>query len=331
MKALRFDGRLRLVSDAPVPARDREALVKVLCAGICNTDLEITRGYASFHGTLGHEFVGRVVEAEESSLVGRRVVGEINAGCGNCGQCLAGDSRHCPERTVLGIKGRDGAFAEFLSLPSRNLIEVPDTVSDEAAVFVEPLAAACRVMEQVSISKSDRVAVIGDGKLSQLILRVLVVTGCDLTIIGKHEEKLETAASAGVRTIRVDRALLESSDAGARTLKISGDEKFDVVVEASGSATGLAMAISLVRPLGTIVLKTTHAGETSVRTFPIVVDEISLIGSRCGQFRPAIDLLEAGRVDIGPLISHRFPIEEAVAAFEKAAAPASNKVLIRMP
>jgi 2-desacetyl-2-hydroxyethyl bacteriochlorophyllide A dehydrogenase len=330
MKAVRFDSRLRLVPDASVPARDNEALVKVLCAGICNTDLEIVKGYAGFHGTLGHEFVGRVVEASQCSLVGRRVVGEINAGCGECGLCLAGDSRHCPGRTVLGIKGRDGAFAEYLSLPAGNLIEVPDAVSDEAAVFVEPLAAACRVIEQVSITRSSRVAVIGDGKLSQLILRVLADAGCDLTVIGKHEEKLETAATTGARAIRVDRALLESSDAGARALKLAGNEKFDVVVEASGSATGLSMAISLVRPLGTIVLKTTHTGETSLHMFPVVVDEITLIGSRCGRFRPAIDLLESGKVDIGPLISHRFSIDDAAAAFDEAAAPASNKVLLHM-
>lgn len=318
MRAVRFDGRLRLVSDAPEPARGGEALVEVICAGICNTDLEIVKGYAGFRGTLGHEFVGRVVEAPDGSLVGRRVVGEINVGCGECRLCLAGDSRHCPRRTVLGIKGRDGAFAELLSLPSRNLIEVPDAVSNEAAVFVEPLAAACRILDQVEVARTSRVAVIGDGKLAQLVLRVLAGTGCDLTVIGKHKAKLEMAASAGARSIQLD---------GGR---IVSNEKFDLVVEASGSASGLSMAISLVRPLGTVVLKSTHHDETSLNISPLVVDEITLVGSRCGSFRPAIELLESRKVDIGPLISHRFSIDDAMAAFEKAAEPASNKVLLEM-
>ncbi|HWP43623.1 MAG TPA: alcohol dehydrogenase catalytic domain-containing protein [Blastocatellia bacterium] len=330
MKAVRFDGRLRVVTDAAEPARDGEALVEVVCAGICNTDLEIVKGYAGFRGTLGHEFVGRVVDSPVRSLIGRRVVGEINAGCGECSLCLAGDARHCPRRTVLGIKGRDGAFAELLSLPARNLLELPDTVPDEAAVFVEPLAAACRVLEQVAITRTSRVAVIGDGKLAQLILRVIAGTGCDLTVIGKHEAKLELAASAAARPIRIDDRLLASSDTGEQVLKLTSNERFDVVVEASGSPTGMAIAIALVRPLGSIVLKSTHHGETSLRMSPVVVDEVTVIGSRCGRFRPAIELLESGKIDVRPLISSRYSIDDAAAAFEKAADPACNKVLILM-
>jgi threonine dehydrogenase-like Zn-dependent dehydrogenase len=330
MKAVRLDDRLRLVVDAPLPSRDDETLVEVLCAGVCNTDLEIVKGYAGFQGTLGHEFVGRVVESPVETLVGRRVVGEINAGCGRCRLCLAGDARHCSDRTVLGIKGRDGAFAEFLSLPARNLLEVPDAVSNEAAVFVEPLAAACRILEQVSVCASSRVAIIGDGKLAQLIVRVLAETRCDLTVIGKHEEKLDLAAVAGARSILVDDDLLASDDAGEKVLKRASNERLDLVIEASGSQTGLVMAQSLVRPLGAIVLKTTHSGETRLHMSPLVVNEITLLGSRCGRFRPAIELLESGRIDVSPLISYRFSIDDALAGFEKAAEPAANKVLIQM-
>ncbi|HKS41370.1 MAG TPA: alcohol dehydrogenase catalytic domain-containing protein, partial [Blastocatellia bacterium] len=203
MKALKFDGNLRFVNDAPVPGREGEALIQVIRAGICNTDLEIVKGYAGFHGILGHEFVGRVVESPDASQVGRRVVGEINAGCGSCKLCRAGDARHCPSRTVLGIKARDGAFAEYLSLPPHNLIEIPDTLSDETAVFVEPLAAAFNILEQVNISSSTRVAVIGDGKLAQMIIRVVALRGCALTVIGKHEAKLALASDVGARAIQI--------------------------------------------------------------------------------------------------------------------------------
>src|SRR2546428_1535707 len=197
MKALRFDGELKLVCDAPIPRREGEALIQVIAAGICDTDLEITKGYAAFRGTLGHEFVGRVVESPDGALVGQRVVGEINVGCGECELCRGGDARHCPTRTVLGIKGRDGAFAEFVSLPAVNLKAVPRSVSDETAVFVEPLAAALNILEQVSITPSSDVVIVGDGKLAQLIVLAMAQTGCSLTVIGRHEAKLELATRFG--------------------------------------------------------------------------------------------------------------------------------------
>ncbi|MCI0488569.1 MAG: alcohol dehydrogenase catalytic domain-containing protein [Blastocatellia bacterium] len=315
MKAIRFDGTLNYVQDAPLPKREGETLVRVLLAGICNTDLEIVKGYAGFRGIPGHEFVGRVEESEDRALTGRRVVGEINAGCNRCDLCRAGDSRHCPERTVLGIHGRDGAFAEFLSLPARNLIEVPDSISDEEAVFVEPLAAACRILEQVSIDTSSRVAVIGDGKLAQLIVRALAGTGCRLTLIGKHEEKLELAKRAG---------------AHAAMVGMKFEDKFDTVIESSGSASGLDFALDMVRPRGTVVLKSTHHKATPLDTSRAVVNEITIVGSRCGRFQPAINLLAGRNVDVRPLISDCMSIEDGLEAFSKAAAPNSLKVLLRV-
>ncbi len=318
MKALRFDGKLQFTTDAPGPEREGEALVEVLLAGICNTDLEIVKGYAGFRGTLGHEFVGRVVQSPDSKLVGSRVVGEINAGCGRCDLCLARDSRHCAQRTVLGIHGRDGAFAEFLSLPTRNLSAIPESLKDEEAVFVEPLAAACNIVEQIEFRKTDRAAVLGDGKLAQLIARVLARTGADITVIGKHEDKLDLASRAGVNTLRVDE------------VRADHHHQYEVVVEASGSPSGLPLAINLVRPRGTVVLKTTHHSETSLAMSEIVVNEITLVGSRCGRFGPAIELLAGGHIDVDPLISTRFPLKEGIAAFDKAAARDSLKVLLEI-
>src|SRR5205085_7372240 len=275
----------------PVVRREGEALVQVLRAGICNTDLEIVKGYAGFRGTLGHEFVGRVVESPGGALAGRRVVGEINAGCGACALCRAGDPRHCAERTVLGIHSRDGAFADFLSLPPHNLIEVPDSISDEEAIFVEPLAAAAGILEQVRVDEATRTVVIGDGKLAQLICRVLAQTGCALSVIGKHQEKLALLDDTGARGLHLNVAGKDSAMA-QRWLDEQGlSQRFDVVVEASGSATGLAMAIALTRPRGVVVLKSTHHGETSADLSPVVVNELQLIGSRCGRFAPALDLL----------------------------------------
>lgn len=329
MKALRYDGSLHLVRDAPIPRREGESLVEVICAGICNTDIEITKGYAGFHGTPGHEFVGRVIESPDTTLIGKRVVGEINVGCGECGLCLAGDSRHCPTRTVLGIKGREGAFAEYLSLPSKNLLIVPDSISNESAVFVEPLAAAFNILEQISVDRSHRVAIVGDGKLAQLIARVLRQTECKLTVIGKHQEKLGLAKLAGARCLKL-------SDCGeARVLDCDGrdaegDEKFDIVIETSGSPSGLPLALNLVKPRGTIVLKSTHHGSTTLELSPVVVNEIRIIGSRCGRFHPAIDLLASGGIDVRPLISDLVPIEDGLRAFDKAAAPGTMKVIIQV-
>ena len=320
MKALRLDPDLKLVMDAPVPRRTNEALVEVISAGICNTDLEIVKGYAAFRGTLGHEFVGRVAESPDTALIGKRVVGELNAGCGRCELCKSGDSRHCAERTVLGIKNRDGAFAEFLSLPVRNLVTVPDEISDDAAVFAEPLAAACNILEQVSINAASNVAVIGDGKLAQLITLVISRTGCHLTVIGKHDEKLRLASRFGASST------LHTSDLPGS----SCEARFDVAIEATGSPSGLATALKLVKPRGTVVLKSTHHGSSSLDASLIVVNEIRVVGSRCGRMRHAIDFLARPQVDLSDLVSERLPLEKGLRAFDVAAASNSMKVILQM-
>jgi threonine dehydrogenase-like Zn-dependent dehydrogenase len=329
MRALRFDGSLRFVSDAPMLVREGEAIVQVLRAGICNTDLEIVKGYAGFRGTLGHEFVGRIVESPDKQLPGRRVVGEINAGCGVCGLCLSGDARHCAGRTVLGIKGRDGAFADYLSLPMDNLIEVPDSIADEEAVFVEPLAAAASILEQISINESTRVAVIGDGKLAQLICRVLAQTGCALTVIGKHQEKLALLDDTRARRLWLTVAGNDQVNTQRWVAEQALNQSFDVVVEASGSATGLPTAIALTRPRGAIVMKSTHHGQTATDLSQVVVNELRMIGSRCGRFSPAIDLLARRAVDVRSLISQEFAIEDGLTAFAQAAATTTMKILLR--
>jgi len=320
VKALSFDGSLKLVLDTPIPQRAGEALVKVICAGICNTDLEIVKGYAGFHGTLGHEFVGRVVESPDPPLIGQRVVGEINAGCGLCELCLGGDPRHCPDRTVLGIKGRDGAFAEFLCLPVGNLIQLPDSVTDEVAVFVEPLAAALNVLEQVRLTNSDDVAIVGDGKLAQLLVIAAASTSCSLTVIGKHKEKLELAERLGANKL-----LLEAATWGREW-----ERRFDVVIEASGSPSGLEAALRTIKPRGTIVLKSTHQEAAQLDISRVVVNEVTIVGSRCGRFDPAIDLLQQAKLDFSPLISNRFALEEGRRAFDEAARSSSMKVILQM-
>jgi threonine dehydrogenase-like Zn-dependent dehydrogenase len=317
MKALRFtDGGLAL-AEVPKPENGEEALVRVLMSGICNTDLEIVKGYAGFEGTIGHEFVG-VVEssAERPELVGKRVVGEINAGCGHCALCLAGDPRHCPDRTVLGIVGRDGAHAEYIRLPARNLIAVPGKVSDERAVFTEPLAAAYGITEQVEIGTGARVAVIGDGKLGLLCAMSLSLLSPGIVLIGKHASKLARAASAAVEGI----LLSEMSPSLHRT--------FDLVIEASGSESGFATALDLVKPRGKIVLKSTFHGRPHWAASRVVVDEISVIGSRCGRFAPALELLAEGRVPVEALIDKKLPLSDGVKAMETAAARDVLKVLL---
>ena len=312
------------MNDAPVVKREGEALIQVLSAGICNTDLEIVKGYAGFHGILGHEFVGRVVESGDARLTGRRVVGEINVGCNECDLCSKGDPRHCSGRTVVGIKNRDGAFAEFISLPVRNLVSVPDALPDEAAVFAEPLAAACQILEQVPINSSSSVTIIGDGKLAQAIIRVIAQTGCEPTMIGKHEHKLELARSAGARCVQI--AGTSDDLAGL----VNDLEKSDVVIEASGSPTGLPLALGLVRPRGVIVLKSTHHGATALALSQAVVNEVTIVGSRCGRLSSAVDLLASGKVDMSPLISAQFPLGEGLKAFETAARPEIMKVLLQV-
>jgi threonine dehydrogenase-like Zn-dependent dehydrogenase len=330
MKALWFDGNLKLVLNEPVPRREGEALVEVICAGICNTDLEIVKGYAGFRGIPGHEFVGRVMESPDAAQVGKRVVGEINAGCGSCDLCLAGDARHCPTRTVLGIKGRAGAFAEFLSLPARNLFEVPGNVSNEEAVFIEPLAAALNILEQVNITPSSEVAIIGDGKLAQLIARVIAGTNCMLSIFGKHEEKLEMMSSLGARCLRVDSTGNQLFNIDGQALSSEMIQRFDIVIEASGAPSGLSLALNLVRPGGIIILKSTHHSPTLLDMSQVVVNEVTIIGSRCGRFHSAIALLARGGVDVRSLISAELPLQEGLSAFKLAASHETMKVILHI-
>jgi alcohol dehydrogenase len=307
------------------------ALIRVRLAGICNTDLEILRGYHNFHGTVGHEFVGEVVEVKsrkrsEGKWVGRRVVGEINIACEGlgysapCSYCRRGIPTHCARRRVLGIVGHDGAFAEFLALPLVNLHRVPDSVADEAAVFTEPLAAACQILEQVQAREFERVAVLGDGKLAQLIARVLAAEGCNVSLFGKHLRKLALAHRARITTLLLGPARRHVPRPPAR---------WPLVVEATGSPEGFAEAIQMVAPRGTLVLKSTFHGATHVETWPLVVNEVTLVGSRCGPFRRALDLLRSGRVDPRPLISRVFPLREAAAAIRYAARPGVVKVLLK--
>lgn len=317
MKALTFRGGSLDISDLPMPDRGDEALVRVIRSGICNTDLEIVRGYAGFEGTIGHEFVGVVESAPDSpGLIGQRVVGEINAGCGVCDLCLAGDPRHCPDRTVLGIVGRDGAHAEYLNLPSRNLLIVPDNVPTDQAVFAEPLAAAYGITEQVDISSETSVAVIGDGKLGLLCAMSLALHSPQTFLIGKHRSKMALAERCGVTAM-----LLDEAD---RSL----NGKFDVVVEASGSETGFATAMDLVRPRGKIVLKSTFHGTPVWAASRVVVDEISVVGSRCGRFAPAIELLADGKLDLSGFIDDVLPLARGVEAMSIAGTRGTLKVLL---
>jgi len=303
MRALRVDG----LTELPAPAGDGEALVRVVLSGICTTDLELAKGYLGFRGTLGHEFVGVV---EEGDLAGTRVVGEINAGCGSCGRCAAGDSRHCATRTVLGIVDRDGAHADYLRLPACNLIPVPATVSDVAAVFVEPLAAALAVLERCPIAPGQRVCVIGDGKLGLLI--AMVLRDHAPVLVGKHPHKL---ALAGVESTLLDDA-------------VTLGRVFDVVIEASGSATGFELALALLVPQGRLVLKSTFHGTTPIDAARIVVEEVTVIGSRCGRFAPALALLETGGIAIGPLVSETLSLGDGERAMQLAAEPGMLKVLL---
>ncbi len=311
MNALVFDGQLKLLPDYPMPtATAGESLVRVLRAGICNTDLEIVKGYMGFHGILGHEFVGVVAEGEQA---GTRVVGEINAVCGVCPTCLRGDITHCPQRTTLGILNRDGAFAEYLTLPIRNLHSVPANITDAQATFVEPLAAACEITDRLHIHPTDHVCVIGDGKLGLLCAQVLQLTGCDLLAVGRHAAKLEILRARGIAT---------TTDAAT----VPG--RFDVVVECTGQASGFALAQRWLRPRGTLVLKSTFHGTQESAFAPIVIDEISIVGSRCGPFPAALRLLEQKLVDVDALMDADYPIARGLEAFERAATKGARKVQI---
>jgi threonine dehydrogenase-like Zn-dependent dehydrogenase len=291
--------------------------VKVRLAGVCKTDVEICRGYMDFRGVLGHEFVGTVEQSPQGEMVGARVVGEINVGCGRCIWCSQAMERHCPNRTVLGILGRDGAMAEYVSLPLSNLVAVPDEVEDERAVFVEPIAAALEILEQVKIEPGHRVLIIGDGKLGMLVCMVLRLTGCEVTLVGKHPEKMALAEGMGASTISL-------GDLPENPVP------FDVVVEASGNPTGWNLAVNVVRPRGTIVLKSTYHGELHFNPAPLVIKEISIVGSRCGRFAPALRLLKRGLVDPTPLISGIFPLDRAEEAFKRSDNSDCFKILLKM-
>jgi alcohol dehydrogenase len=315
MLAVFLDSKRVFMRQVGVPLRlFGSALIQLRVAGICNTDLELKHGYYGFSGIPGHEFVGQVVEADTASLIGQRVVGEINLACGHCAFCKAGLRRHCEFRTVLGIVKHPGAFAEYLTLPEENLRVVPDHIADEQAVFVEPLAAACEILEQVSVAAGSEVAVLGDGKLGLLIAQVLLAHGASVTVFGRHAEKLKIAERAG--------AMVSDSAEWPKG-------RFPFVVDSTGSAEGLRQAVSMVRPRGTVIMKSTVHEEVKMDMAPVIVNEITLVGSRCGRFDPALELLGAGRVDVGSMVSADFPLAEAPAAFEEAARRGVLKVLLR--
>jgi threonine dehydrogenase-like Zn-dependent dehydrogenase len=319
MRALLLGNTPRLVDDYPTPEPlPGEALIRVSLASICNTDLELIKGYEpskqAWQGILGHEFVGVVERAPGiEEWQSKRVVGDINAACATCSTCQEGRPTHCPSRTTLGIANRDGAFAEYLTLPIRNLRSVPDDLPDDVAVFTEPVAAACEILQQVHVRPTDHVAVLGDGKLGLLCSQVLALTGCHLIAVGRHPEKLEILARRAIPT-----ALESELDA----------EGFDLVVDATGHPDGYAATRRLVRPRGTIVLKSTYHGPLEANLTMAVVDEITLVGSRCGPFEPALRLLQRGLVDTTSLIEARYPLSDPLPALEHAARPGALKILI---
>jgi threonine dehydrogenase-like Zn-dependent dehydrogenase len=317
MRALVFDQSLSFRPRHPEPAAgDGEALVRVRQAGVCATDLEIVKGYMGFRGVLGHEFVGEVIQSPVKELVGERVVGEINAVCGRCDLCLSGLSSHCRKRTVLGILNRDGAFADLLSLPATNLHVLPKTVDDDAAVFVEPLAAAFQVLKQVQVDAKKWVTVLGDGRLGLLVAQVLRDAGCPVRVIGKHPDKLALCEKWSIRS----RPLVD----------IVPRHDQDIVVDCTGSADGIETALQMVRPRGTIVLKSTAAAGKPLNLASAVIDEVNIVGSRCGPFREAIRALAEKRVDVASLIHRRMRIEQGVEAMELAGRPGVLKVILTM-
>ncbi|MBA3611398.1 MAG: alcohol dehydrogenase catalytic domain-containing protein [Nitrospirales bacterium] len=316
MRGLVFHQKLKLQTDLPLPTRPPgEARIRVIQAGICSTDLQLMNGYMNFEGVLGHEFVGIVDEAPDTALIGKRVVGEINAACRACESCTNGHPTHCPHRTTLGIQGRDGAFADFLTLPVENLFVVPDSISDDQAVFIEPLAAACEIPQLVSIKPTDRVVVIGDGKLGVLCAQILVLSGCAVTLLGRHSEHDTWLTHMGIRVTSHPTDISRGAD---------------MIVEATGSPEGLSTAMQLIRPRGTLVLKSTYHGNVSVNMANFVIQEISLIGSRCGPFPPAIRLLETKHIRVDPLIHARYPLLDGLLAMEKAAQSGVRKVMLQM-
>ena len=313
MLALWLEKNQISLRDLPQPKKPNEALIKIRKAGICSTDLELVKGYYPYTGILGHEFVGEVVDAPDKTWVGARVAGEINAVCSACEACLNGRRTHCENRTVLGIVNRDGVFAEYTTLPLDNLHRVPDSVSDEAAVFTEPLAAALEIQQQIQIKPTDRVLLVGAGRLGQLIAQILALTGCDLHVVARHVHQQNLLTARGIR-------LIAEGEIQPR--------KWDIVVEATGSPDGFNLARKAIHPRGTLVLKSTYKGDMNVNFSSIVVDEITVIGSRCGPFEPALRLLENGEVDPTVLIAAQYKLSDIVKGFERASQTGVLKVLV---
>lgn len=314
MLAAYLDSGSLSLRQAAMPPRPRtQALLRMVRAGICNTDLELQRGYYNFQGVPGHEFLAVVIECDTPALIGKRVVGEINLACGRCEYCALKLGRHCLNRSVLGIVKHPGAFAEYFTLPVENLHPIPDEISSDEAVFVEPLAAACEILDQISIPSPSEVAVVGDGKLGLLIAQVLRAYRIDVIVYGRHEAKLDIARRSGARACITDNP---------------PPAKYPFVIECTGSPAGLRQAVQMVRARGTVVLKSTIHGEVSLDTAPVVVNEITLVGSRCGRFEPAIELLRDRKVDVRSMIAGRFPLSDVVTAFAEAARPGVLKVLL---
>lgn len=318
MRALWLDKKLSWRDDIPTPnPTEGEALIRVTLAGICNTDLELEKGYRDFSGIPGHEFVGVVERAPgQPAWEGRRVVGEINIACGHCAQCQALRPQLCEQRRALGISGHPGALADYLTLPLKNLHALPKTLTDEEAVFTEPLAAACQLLEQIHVRPSERVAVVGDGKLGLLCAQVLALSGCELTMIGHHAQNLQLLAGLGISTTMNAASLTPAS--------------IDIVVEASGGASGYNAALRLVRPGGKLLLKSTYQQSFNINLSAAVVNEITMIGSRCGPFPAALRLLERNLVHVRPMIQARYPFSDALQAFAHARRKGTLKVLLEM-
>ena len=314
MNALWLENNQISLRNIPRPQKQNEALIKIRKAGICSTDLELVKGYYPYTGVLGHEFVGEVVEADDTSWIGQRVAGDINAVCNQCEQCLNGRPTHCESRTVLGIVNRDGVFAEYTTLPIHNLHRVPASVPDEMAVFTEPLAAALEIQQQVQVKPTDRVLLIGAGRLGQLIAQTLTLTGCHLRIVARHKHQQDLLKAHGIRIISEEEIK---------------SWRWDIVVEATGSPSGFSLARQAIRPRGTLVLKSTYKGDTTVNISSIVVDEINIVGSRCGPFAPALRLMESKQVDPTVLIDSEFVLADALNAIEHAAETGVLKVLIK--
>lgn len=321
MKALVFDNELKLEKNYPIPdIKENEVLIKTSMVGICNTDYEITKGYMGYKGVLGHEFVGvveKIGSNVDKNLIGKRVVGEINLACNNCEWCHKGLQRHCPNRSTLGIFKKDGCFSEYFTLPKENIIEISDNIDDKTATFTEPLAAAYEILEQLHIRPDSKVAIVGDGKLGLCISLVFSALNVDFVHIGKHQEKLNISKNNGAKTVLL-------SD-----LKETDKKSFDYVVEATGSTGGFELSASLVKPRGTLVLKSTIVAKEGLNLASIVVDEITIVGSRCGQFKPILRLLEKGKINVKPLISKIYNIDNFKEAFEENSKKDTLKILVK--